>query len=77
MLNIIFRRSLWIEACSRPDLIGKTWEKLKNLYICSAHFEKRCYGKKSLKKIATPTLRLPIKVYPACTETDGYLGEEI
>lgn len=61
VLIIIFRCKLWIEACDRPDLIEKTWKNLKNSYICSAHFEKHLYGKKSLKKIAIPTLLLPTK----------------
>ncbi|XP_063391351.1 uncharacterized protein LOC134676898 [Cydia fagiglandana] len=55
----IERCKLWARACSRPDLVGRSFESLKNTYICSLHFEKRMYGRKSLKKTATPTLLLP------------------
>ncbi|XP_026317191.1 uncharacterized protein LOC113228177 isoform X2 [Hyposmocoma kahamanoa] len=66
---------LWIEACRRPDLIGKTCKQLKNTYICSAHFENHLYGKKSLKKIAIPTLLLPIKgTRSVHTQTDPASG---
>lgn len=50
-----------MEACRRPDLLERSFESLKNIYICSLHFENGMYGKKSLKKTAIPTLLLPTK----------------
>ncbi|KAJ0178868.1 hypothetical protein K1T71_005643 [Dendrolimus kikuchii] len=51
----------WIEACRRRDLVGKTCDNLKYTYLCNLHFEKHMYGKKTLKKMAVPTLLLPSK----------------
>ncbi|XP_061379099.1 uncharacterized protein LOC116771589 [Danaus plexippus] len=53
------RALVWLAACRRPELQGKDVDQLKNLHICSLHFEEWMYGKQLLKKTAVPTLNLP------------------
>ncbi|CAH2083751.1 unnamed protein product [Euphydryas editha] len=65
------RCKLWIDACRRFDLVEKTPENLKNMYICSLHFQEQMYGKSSLKKTAIPVLHLPNRnTYSVYTQTD-------
>ncbi|XP_041982548.1 uncharacterized protein LOC121735703 isoform X3 [Aricia agestis] len=61
VILIHFRCKIWIEACGRPDLVGRTPDSLKNTHICSLHFQPYIYGNKSLKKTALPALLLPNK----------------
>ncbi|XP_061706874.1 uncharacterized protein LOC133517572 [Cydia pomonella] len=53
------RSKLWVQACSRPDLLERSFQSLTYMHICSLHFEKRMYSKKTLKRTAIPTLFLP------------------
>ncbi|XP_038222420.1 THAP domain-containing protein 11 isoform X1 [Zerene cesonia] len=66
------RTHLWVLACKRPDLIGKDIDQLKNMHVCSLHFEHRMYGKLLLKKSAVPTLNLPaLATRTVSTQTDN------
>ncbi|XP_050348161.1 uncharacterized protein LOC126772025 [Nymphalis io] len=67
------RCPMWIEACKRKDLKGKDAEQLRNMHICSLHFEQRMYGKQLLKKSAVPTLNLPVTLTSdISTQTENY-----
>ncbi|CAH4030278.1 unnamed protein product [Pieris brassicae] len=70
--RIIVICHLWVKACKRADLLGKDVEQLKNMHICSLHFEHRMYGKLLLKKSAVPTLNLPANTSrTVSTQTDN------
>ncbi|CAK1550307.1 unnamed protein product [Leptosia nina] len=66
------RTPIWVKACKRPDLLGKDIDQLKNMHVCSLHFEHRMYGKLLLKKSAVPTLNLPaLATRTVSTQTDN------